>query len=80
MRVQWTIRGHLDTETDIGELSPEDLVSGRIESWRVWTGDTIVETVLEEDKTKDRETSEAIIKALQQETLHYNQSKEDKDV
>jgi len=66
MRVRWTIRGHLDTETDIGELSPEDLVSGRIESWRVWTGDTTVETVAEEDKTKDRETNGVIIKALQQ--------------
>ena len=51
MRVQWTIRGRLNTETDIGELSPEDLISGRIESWRVWTTDTTVETVAEEVKT-----------------------------
>ena len=70
MRISWVIKGYLDTETDIGELSPEDRVSGRIESWRVWTGDTTVETVAEEDKTKDRETCGAIIEELQRDILH----------
>ena len=79
MRINWVLKGHLDTETDIGELLPEDLVSGRIESWRVWTTDTTVETVAEEDKTKDKETNGVIIKALQRANIALQTAlKEDK--
>ena len=47
MRISWTIRGHLDTETDIGMLTPEDLINnGEVESWTIRTGDTTVETVV----------------------------------
>lgn len=79
MKINWVLKGYLDTETDIGELSPEDLVSGRIESWRAWTTDTIVETVAEEDKTNDREINGVIIKALQRANIALQTAlKEDK--